>query len=186
MAVPLLAALGVAGVAAAVYRQSRSSQFAAADAIVVMGAAQYNGNPSPVLRARLDTALDAYRRGLAPVVIVTGGSQPGDAFTEAGTSRDYLAARGLPLDAIFMEDEGRSTRESLRNAAVIARAEGLETVLIVSDGFHLFRSELIARDLGLDPVGGIAAQDSPIRKGSASERTYLLRETAAILVYELP
>lgn len=182
--VPLLLAVAVAGIAVAVHRQARQSQLVAADAIVVMGAAQYNGRPSPVLRSRLDTALDAYERGLAPVVILTGGNQAGDAFTEAGTGRDYLVDLGLPADAIRVEEESTNSEENLRNAAVIAEDEGIESVLIVSDGFHLLRSKMIARDLGLD-AAGIAARSSPIRQGSGSERGYILRETAAILAYKL-
>lgn len=182
--VPLLVGVAVAGVAFAVYRQARQGQLVPADAIVVMGAAQYNGRPSPVLRSRLDTALDAYERGLAPVVIVTGGNQAGDAYTEAGTGRDYLVDRGVPSDAVLVEDRSTNTAENLRNAAAIARDEGIRSVLIVSDGFHLFRSKMIARALGLD-AAGIPAENSPIRAGSASERGYILRETAAILAYKL-
>jgi len=181
---PLLFGVAVAGVAVAVYRQARQSQLVPADAIVVMGAAQYNGNPSPVLKARLDTALDAYERGLAPIVIVTGGNQAGDAFTEAGTGRDYLVDLGIPADAILVEDRSTNSEQNLRNTVVIARDEGIESVVIVSDGFHLFRSKMIARDLGLDATG-IAAADSPIGQGSGSERGYILRETAAILAYKL-
>lgn len=181
---PLLIGVVVAGVAFAVYRQARQSQLVPTDAIVVMGAAQYNGRPSPVLRARLDTALDAYQRGLAPFVIVTGGNQAGDAFTEAGTGRAYLVDQGLPADAILIEDESTNTEQSLRNVAAIARDQGIDSVLIVSDGFHLFRSKMIARDVGLE-AAGIAAASSPIRPGSTSERGYILRETAAILAYKL-
>jgi len=182
--VPILLAVAVAGIAIAVQRQARQSQLVSADAIVVMGAAQYNGRPSPVLRSRLDTALDAYERGLAPIVILTGGNRAGDAFTEAGTGRDYLVDLGLPADAIRVEEESTNSEENLRNAAVIAEEEGIESVLIVSDGFHLLRSKMIAGELGLD-ASGIAATTSPIRQGSGSERGYILRETAAILAYKL-
>ena len=182
--VPLFLGVAVGGVALAVYRQARQSQLVPADAIVVMGAAQYNGRPSPVLRARLETALDAFERGLAPVVIVTGGNQAGDAFTEAGTGRDYLVDRGVPGDAILVDDRSTNSDQNLRNAAALAREEGITSVLIVSDGFHLFRSKMIARDLGLD-AAGIPAAASPIRPGSASERGYVLRETAAVLAYKL-
>ena len=181
---PLLLAVATAGIAVSVYRQARQGQLLPVDAIVVMGAAQYNGNPSPVLLSRLDTALDAYRRGLAPIVIVTGGNQEGDVYTEAGTGRDYLVDQGLPEDAIRVEDRSTNSEENLRNAAAIARREGIESVLIVSDGFHLFRSKMIAHDLGLTATG-LPASTSPIRPGSGSERNYILRETAAILAYKL-
>ena len=181
---PLLLGVAVAGVAYAVYRQARQAELAPADAIVVMGAAQYNGRPSPVLRSRLETALDAYERGLAPVVIVTGGNQAGDAFTEAGTGRDYLVDQGVPSEAILVDDRSTNSEQNLRNAAALARERGITSVLIVSDGFHLFRSKMIARDLGLDATG-IPAATSPIRPGSASERAYILRETAAILAYKI-
>ena len=183
--VPVAAVLLIGGLVVAIYVQARSSEFAAADAIIIMGAAQYNGRPSPVLQSRLDTALDAYERGLAPRVVVTGGNQPGDAFTEAGTQRQYLIDRGVPSEAIVVEEISTSTQESIERVAEIVAPLGINRVLIVSDGFHLFRSKLMARDAGLNPVGGLAAEESPIEPGSMSEFSYILRETAGVIVYKL-
>jgi uncharacterized SAM-binding protein YcdF (DUF218 family) len=169
---------------AAIYMAARADQEQRVDAIVVMGAAQFNGRPSAVLQARLDTALRVWRDGMAPLVIVTGGKMPGDAFTESEASRDYLVDHGVPEDAIILENEGRNSEDSLAGVARIAQERGIEHVLIVSDGFHLFRSKLIADDLGLDP-SGVPVDDSPIEPWSSTELDYILRETAAVIVYVL-
>lgn len=169
---------------AAIYLAARSGGAVSADAIVVMGAAQFNGRPSAVLGARLETAFRIWEGGAAPVIIVTGGKMPGDAFTEAEASRDYLIDQGVPESAIVLENEGRDTAESLAGVAEIARERGIDDVLIVSDGFHLFRSGVIADDHGLD-AAGVAADDSPIEPWSATELDYIIRETAAVIVYVL-
>ena len=167
---------------AAIYLAARSDGEQPVDAIVVMGAAQFNGRPSAVLRARLDTAFRVWDGGAAPVIIVTGGKMPGDAFTESEASRDYLVDLGVPDSAILLENEGRDSEGSLAGVAEIARERGFEDIMIVSDGFHLFRSKLIADDLGLD-AAGVAAADSPIEPWSGTELDYILRETAAVIVY---
>jgi uncharacterized SAM-binding protein YcdF (DUF218 family) len=154
------------------------------DAIVVMGAAQFNGRPSAVLQARLDTTFRVWQDGMAPLVIVTGGKMPGDAFTESEASRDYLVDQGVPESAIILENEGRNSEDSLAGVSRIARDRGIEDVLIISDGFHLFRSKLIADDLGLNPAG-VPVDDSPIEPWSSTELDYILRETAAVIVYVL-
>lgn len=166
----------------AIYWQARSDGSRPVDAILVMGTAQYNGRPSPALRARLDEAYAAWDEGLADTIFVTGGKQPGDLYTEAEASRDYLVELGVPEQAILMEEEGRSSWESMQNAAETLRAYGLDEVLIVSDGFHLFRVKLMARELGLDAAGR-PATDSPIRRNSANEFDYVLREAAATLQF---
>ena len=125
-----------------------------ADAIVVMGAAQWNGRPSPVLAARLDHALALYRAHVAPLVIVTGGKLPADRFTEAGVSRDYLVAHGVPADAVLAEDQGRTSWQELRtvSAMVHARVAGRRpTVVLVSDPYHERRINGMAGELGLRP-----------------------------------
>ena len=149
---------------------------------MVLGTAQYNGRPSPVLRARLDEALAAYREGVAPLVVVTGGGLPGDAFTEAEASRDYLVDRGVPESAILLENEGGNSWESMQGAADLLEAEGLSRVLIVSDGFHLLRLKLMARELGLEAAGR-PAEESPIRKNSATEFDYVVREAGGIVLF---
>ena len=111
----------------------------AADAIVVLGAAQYVGRPSPVLRARLDHALDLWQRGLAPRLIFTGGTGAGDTTSEAAVSRKYAIRRGVPDTAILMENEGRTTRESLAVVSAIMHARQMRTAILVSDPFHMLR-----------------------------------------------
>ena len=133
-----------------VVRAGRESDPASAEAIVVLGAAQYDGRPSPQLAARLDHALELYNEGVAPVVMVTGGNQPGDRFTEAEASADYLVDRGVPETAVMREDAGHTTYESLDAAADQLLDAGLDDVVLVTDPYHSLRSRLIAEEVGLD------------------------------------
>jgi uncharacterized SAM-binding protein YcdF (DUF218 family) len=132
-----------------VWSTGRTDQARPVDAIVVLGAAQYDGRPSPQLAARLDHVVDLWPRGLSPIVVVTGGKQPADRFTEAETSAAYLFERGVPADAILQENQGRSTGESLAGVADLLGERGLDTVLLVTDPYHALRSRLIAEDAGL-------------------------------------
>ncbi len=166
----------------AIYRDARLNQTQPVDAIVVLGAAQYNGKPSPVLKARLDTVLAAYDEGASKWIVVTGGKMSGDNFTEAQSSRTYLIAHGVPADHILMENTGRDSWQSLEGAAAVLRGHNFKSVLMVSDGFHLFRVKLMMRDLGFT-VYGRPATDSPIRPGSRTEINYTVRETGAVLSY---
>lgn len=121
-----------------------------ADAIAVFGAAEYDGRPSPVLRARLDHALDLYQRGVAPLVITMGGGYEADAqHSEGGVGEDYLLAHGVPEAAIIAETESDDTEESAERLAVIARANNLRSLVVVSDGTHLFRIHAICEHDGL-------------------------------------
>ena len=172
----------VFGTAALVILQARSDEARPVDAIVVMGAAQYNGRPSPVFQARLEHALALYEDGLAPTIVVTGGKQPGDAFTEAEAARAWLTDRGVPAGAILLENEGRSTPGSIGAVPGVLPPDGGTSVLIVSDGFHLFRSELMFRDLGYEAYSS-PAPDSPIRPWSPRELAYVVRETGGVLVF---
>ena len=147
------------------------------DAIVVMGAAQYDGVPSEQLASRLDHALDLWRQGRAPVIAVTGGKKDGDRFTEAATSRRYLSDRGVPAEAILAEEQGRSTWESLATLAPNLRAEGISSVVVVSNGYHLQRSLLTIRELGFRSVGDGTSRD-PFPTGEALWRS--VREGAGI------
>jgi uncharacterized SAM-binding protein YcdF (DUF218 family) len=177
----LVLILGVIALMAAIYAQARNDETREVDAIVVMGAAQYNGRPSSVLAARLDHALTLYEEGCAPVIIVTGGKMEGDVYTEAGASEQYLLDRGVPQHAILKEDDGTDTWESMEAVGRIARGREIETVLIVSDGFHLFRSDRMAGAVGLEAYTS-AAPDSPIRPWSANEFSYVIRETGAVIL----
>ena len=123
------------------------------DAIVVMGAAQYDGTPSPVFASRLDHAIRLYRDGEAPFLIVTGGGREGDRTTEAAAARAYALARGVPETAILAEDRGRSTLESLEAVAGILRAHGLRSALFVSDRTHMLRVLRMSKDLEIQAFG---------------------------------
>jgi uncharacterized SAM-binding protein YcdF (DUF218 family) len=122
-----------------------------ADAIVVMGAAQYQGKPSPVLRARLDHALALFQRGLAPRLLLTGGIGEGDTASEAAVSRVYMMNHGVPDTAILLENEGRTSAQSLRSAVDLLHARGFSTAVVVSDPFHMLRLEILGRRFGIDP-----------------------------------
>ena len=151
-----------------------------ADAIIVLGAAQYGGRPSPVLRARLDHALGLWKTGRAPRVVLTGGRRPGDLLSEAAAGRRYLVRRGIPNEAMLLETEGRTTLASLRAAARLLRdrQDGARRVLLVSDPFHMLRLELLARLEGLEPLPS-PTRTSPITaNGTVLE--YMLRESVAI------
>src|SRR5579862_5443691 len=138
-----------------------------ADAIAVFGAAEYDGRPSPVLRARLDHALALYREKLAPLVITLGGGDEGDRHSEGGVGHDYLIAHGVPETAIIAETQSDDTKESAARLAVIARTNHLNRIIVVSDGTHLFRIHALCERLGLHvytsprPVGrSISWQES--------------------------
>ncbi len=149
----LALAAGVFGWCRWVYAQIESyagqDQAAPSDAIGVFGAAEYDGRPSPVYRARLDHALALYHRGIAPLIITLGGNG-GDQYNEGAVGREYLMAMGVPEQAIIAETESRNTEESARRIAVIARANGLRRLVIVSDGTHLFRIHEICAADGID------------------------------------
>ncbi len=178
----LAAGLLAVSLVAAIYWQARSDQTRPVDAIVVLGTAQFNGRPGAVLQARLNRAIEAYRAGTAPLIVATGGRASGDAFTEAEAARDYLIAHGIPAASILMENEGRDTWDSLGGVASLLKERGLSRTLMVSDGFHLFRVKLMARDLGLTPFAA-PATTSPIRQGGGTEFSYVLREAAAVAVH---
>lgn len=148
-----LAVLAGAGWCWWVYAQIESyagqDQAAPSDAIGVFGAAEYDGKPSPVYRARLDHALELYKRGIAPLIITLGGAG-GDDYSEGAVGREYLMGEGVSENAIIAETVSRNTEDSARRIAVIARANGLKRLVIVSDGTHLFRIHAICAADGLD------------------------------------
>jgi uncharacterized SAM-binding protein YcdF (DUF218 family) len=176
VALVLVAVLSWLASLAAVFAAARRDAAAPADAIVVLGAAQYDGRPSPVFRARLDHAVALFRRGLAPRVVVTGGTGTGDTVSEATVGRRYLLAAGLPGSAVDAESAGRSSAPSLRAAADRVRATGGARVILVSDGFHMLRLGFLARRFGLAAVGS-PAPASPIISNSRREFGYLLAES---------
>lgn len=150
------------------------------EAILVLGAAQWNGAPSPVLQARLDHAIGLYWAGYAPRVAVTGGVGDGDRYSEAGVAADYLRARGIPADAILGEDQGRSSLESIRGAASLLETRGISRVLLVSDPPHMLRILRMAQAAGLEAYGSPAAASPAVGSLEAQAR-FLLRE---LLLYD--
>lgn len=165
----------------AVFTASRRDERRPVDAIVVLGAAQYNGKPSPVLRARLDHALSLFREGLAPTVVVTGGIGPGDRVSEATVGRSYMVTQGVPDTAVVVRPEGRSTRESIRSVADWAREHGVKRVLLVSDPFHMLRLRIIARQAGLEALTS-PTNTSPISRNRRSEAFFFAQEAWKIPV----
>jgi uncharacterized SAM-binding protein YcdF (DUF218 family) len=160
-----------------VWWASRQDHVEHAQAIIVLGAAQYDGRPSPVFAARLDHAADLYHAGYAPEIVVTGGRQPGDRFTEAGAAAAYLASKGVPGQDIERETTGSTSWESLAAAARFLKADGVTEVVLVSDPYHSYRIDAIAKSLGLTPHVS-PTPTSPVR--GWSEVRALGRETVAV------
>ena len=149
-----------------VWSVGNSDQARPVDAIVVLGAAQYDGRPSPQLRARLDHVVELWKLGVAPLVVVTGGNQPGDRFTEASASATYLAQHGVTSAAILQENRGHSSWESLVGVARLLDERGASRVLLVSDPFHSLRIRLVAQELGLTAYVS-PTRTSPVRGAAA-------------------
>lgn len=172
--VVLLAVAYLAVTFAQVWSAARSDDARSSQAILVLGAAQYDCEPSPVLRQRLDHALDLYQAGTAPVIVVTGGKQAGDRCTEANAGARYLRDAGVPDEDLLLENQGRNSWESLAASTRILRQRDLTEVVLVTDGYHALRVRAIADELGLEavvsPSGG---------SGSARE---LVVETGAVAV----
>lgn len=156
-----------------VWSASRSDDRRRADAIVVLGAAQYNGRPSPVLQARLDHAVELYKQGVAKTVVVAGGKQAGDRTTEGKVGYDYLRAKGVPDNALKVEVGGTDTYEELSATALILDNAKLgNDVVLVTDGYHAYRAASIAGEVGLAPH--VSPTDTDTSFGS------LVRETGAV------
>src|ERR1700686_200506 len=162
--------------AAAVLVWSSRDEARPAQAIVVLGAAQYAGKPSPVLRARLDHALDLWNRHLAALLILTGGTGAGDTTSEAAVGRTYARKHGVPDSAILVENEGRTTSESMRAVAGMLEVRGLQTALLVSDPFHMLRLRILARRFGFTPYTS-PTRTSPISPNREERWKYILSES---------
>ncbi len=159
----------------AIRHQAGEEEARPADAIVVFGAAQYNGAPSPVLKARLDHAFDLEESGLASIVITTGGSGGDPNFTEAGVGRDYLIQRGIAAERLLSETRGETTYASAQAVAALLRKRGARACLVVSDGFHIYRIKLIFSSQGISAYGS-PAPDSPIEADPFQRALHSWRE----------
>jgi vancomycin permeability regulator SanA len=149
----------------------RTDQSRPTQAIVVMGVAQYDGRPSPQLQARLDHVLTLWNSGIAPLVVTTGGNQPGDRFTEAEASQRYLVEAGVPESAVLLENAGTSTLDSLRGVLRILAEQDITDVVIVTDAYHAARSRLVARSLGLE--AHVSATPSSVVAGTENLRRHI-------------
>lgn len=179
----VVAVLVVAGVAFRVAATAGVDQRGPVDAIVVLGAAQYDGDPSTVFQARLDHAALLYSEGVAAHIVTVGGSQQGDTFTEADSGRTYLVDRGVPAEAVDAVGQGNDTLVSLRAGAAELRSRGWTSVVLVTDPWHAYRSSVMARDLGLSVE--VSSVETGPAAGSGVAPRYLLRETLATLYYRL-
>jgi len=181
-AVVVLAFLAVT--AARIVEAASQQEVPHADAIVVFGAAEYSGRPSPVLKARLDHALDLFHRGVAPVVITTGGAASDPKFSEGGVGKDYLMRHGIPERSLIAETQGRDTSESAVRVGVIMHANSLRSCVAVSDAYHVFRIRKLLEHEGIGPVYTAPRPDS--RPRSALQRMLaVLREATSYLLWRI-
>lgn len=180
----LVALLVVAGTGARVWQVARADDRRPVDMAVVLGAAQYHGEPSDVLEARLRQSLELYETGMARHIVTVGGRRSGDAYTEAEAGTKWLAEHGVPREKLVSVDEGADTLRSMKAVAVVAERRDWDKALIVSDPWHSLRARTMANDFDLE------AWTSPTRTGPmvqtrATQFHYIFRETAALLYYRL-
>jgi uncharacterized SAM-binding protein YcdF (DUF218 family) len=174
----------VASTGLAIWWTARQDSRPASDAIVVLGTAQYNGVPSSIFEARLEHAVALYEDGVAPVIVTVGGKADGDQFSEAEAGQAYLSEQGVPDDALLAVPEGVDTLESMRAVSTAFGERGWTSAVIVTDPWHAMRAERMAEDAGME------AESSPTRQGPAvqtraTQFRYILRETAAYLLYRV-
>ncbi|WP_345344957.1 YdcF family protein [Rhodococcus olei] len=180
----LIGLLLVGGTAVRVWQVARINDTRTADAIVVLGAAQYSGTPSSVFEARLEQAAKLYQRGVAPTVVTVGGKQVGDLYTEAASGKNYLIKRGVPADRIIAVEEGADTLRSIEGVSRVMGENRMNSAVLVSDPWHSLRTRTMARDAGID------SWTAPTRQGPAvftreSQLHGIARETGALLWYQL-
>lgn len=176
----LVPVLYLAWTAAGIWQTAKQDQRPASDAIVVLGAAQYDGEPSRVFQARLDHARELYDAGVAPLIVVLGGKQAGDRFTEAQAGAAYLE-QGLPADRVTGVKAGVTTLDSLKRFTGLAEERNIKSIVIVTDPMHLSRSQQMAEDLGF----AVAVSASSIDESEERKRTGLIRETLNLAFYRI-
>lgn len=165
-----------------IYYYSKIDNVRHADAIVVLGASQWNGQPSPVLKSRLDQAHDLYSKKFSEKIILTGGVSEGENISEAKVGRFYLLEKGIKEGDIFMEENGRTSKESLNEVAGILKEQKWNTIILVSDGFHMMRIKKMASDLGIEAYTS-PVKDGPINKNKLVQLKYCIRESWVYVAY---
>jgi uncharacterized SAM-binding protein YcdF (DUF218 family) len=180
--ITLLIAIYLGWIVRSIYRQSEVDEARPADVIVVLGAAEYRGKPSPVLRARLDHALSLYQRKLAPRILTTGGAGGDPVFTEGEVGRDYLVKRGVPSESILLEAEGESTVHSTAAVAEIMRRMNLKSCIVVSDAYHIFRVKKMLEFRGLNVYGSPRPSE---QTGSRREKWLFVRQGIGYMLWQL-
>jgi uncharacterized SAM-binding protein YcdF (DUF218 family) len=165
-----------------IYQQSNIDESRSADVILILGAAEYRGTPSPVLKARLDHGLELYKQGLAPRILTTGGAGGDPVFTEGEVGRDYLIRKGVPSEAIIIEPEGETTMQSTAAAAEIMRRMNLGSCIVVSDGYHIFRVKKMLQFRGLNVYG---SPRPSVPKGTWREKWLFVRQSFAYLLWQI-
>ncbi len=171
--------IGLATVAREIRRQSRVDEARPADVIIVLGAAEYRGRPSPVLEARLNHALFLYLRNLAPRILTTGGAGGDPTFTEGGVAQAYLSRHGVPSEAILVESEGESTVHSIAAAAEIMRRMNLRSCIVVSDGYHIYRVKKMLENQGLKVYGSPRPEDRLLQEPGWKQDWVYVRQALA-------
>ena len=174
----------VGGTAFRVWELGRVDERTPTDMILVLGAAQYDGRPSPVLEARLEHALTLYQQGVAPRIVTVGGSAQGDQFSEAESGDRWLTEHGVPNRDVLPVDEGRDTLGSFEAVGRVAQQRGWTSAVIVSDPWHSLRSRTMARDVGLDATTS-PTKSGPVVQTRRTQFFYIVRETAGLLYYHL-
>jgi len=183
LAVPAVV-LFLALTAVQVVRTAALEEVRPADAIVVFGAAEYSGHPSPVLKARLDHAFDLYERHVAAVVITTGGAAADPKFSEGGVGREYLRKRGVPENALIAETQSSDTSESAQRVGVIMHTNGLHSCVAVSDAYHVFRIRKLLEHEGIGPVY-VAPRSDSRPHGWVQRAVAVLREATSYCLWKL-
>lgn len=184
LALLVVVIVGVGYVAGHVWWVARQDNHPRSDAIVVLGASQYNGTPSAIFAARLDHARALYDEHVAPRIITVGGGLPGDRTTEAQAGQDYLVRHGVPADAILPVRTGSDTLQSMRAVATTFRRRGWHTAVLVTDPWHCLRARTMARDAGVDAQTS-PERDGPLFSSRGTEIHYIARETLAYVYYEI-
>jgi uncharacterized SAM-binding protein YcdF (DUF218 family) len=182
VAAVLASVLVVVSTALAIWWTARQDSRPSSDAIVVLGSAQYNGVPSSIFAARLEHAIKLYKARVAPVIVTVGGKETGDRFTEAEAGRDYLAKAGIPTTSLLAVPQGVDTLESMKAVSAAFARHGWHRGVLVTDPWHAMRAERMAQDAGMDAVSSPTRQ-GPSVQTRATQFRYILRETAAYLLY---